>query len=77
MTVIVHTSGYLCDRDSYKKTFRLELNDGATICDLLNELKLDRRKKFAVFIDRKRQKDLGESVVDGTTVEIFSLIGGG
>jgi hypothetical protein len=45
--------------------------------DILDELKLDNGKKYAVFIDRKRRKNAGEPVVDGATVEIFSLVGGG
>jgi sulfur carrier protein ThiS len=75
--VSVHTTGYLLGRDQYRKNLELEIAEGSTIRDLLSELKIAELAKIAVFIDRERQKDLDRVLKADSTVEIFTLVGGG
>ena len=77
MKVYVNTTGYLCGRDQYKKNLELELPEDSSIADLLGELKLSRPKSLAIFIDHERVRVVDKKLRPDSTIEIFSLIGGG
>jgi len=53
----------------------MHLNEGATLKDLLRELKITR--KVAISVDDIQETDLTRKLVDGERVKIFSSVGGG
>jgi sulfur carrier protein ThiS len=53
----------------------MHLNEGATLKDLLEELKITR--KVAISVDDIQETDHKRKLVDGERVKIFSSVGGG
>ncbi len=53
----------------------MHLNEGATLKDLLEELKITR--KVAISVDDIQETDHTRQLVDGERVKIFSSVGGG
>ncbi len=53
----------------------MHLNEGATLKDLLRELKITR--KVAISVDDIQETDHTRQLVDGERVKIFSSVGGG
>ncbi|MEE8355811.1 MAG: MoaD/ThiS family protein, partial [Anaerolineales bacterium] len=53
----------------------MHLNEGATLKDLLQELKITR--KVAISVDDIQETDHTRQLVDGERVKIFSSVGGG
>jgi thiamine biosynthesis protein ThiS len=53
----------------------LELKEGATLADLLNELDISRR--VVISINGEHVSDRSQPLVDGDQVRIFSSISGG
>jgi sulfur carrier protein ThiS len=53
----------------------LQLDDGATIADLLNELGIERRAVISV--NDVQETDKTRRLIDGDEVKIFSSVSGG
>ena len=53
----------------------IQLNDGATIKDLLKELDINRR--VAISVNGVQEGDLSRVLLDGEEVKVFTSVGGG
>lgn len=60
-----------------KDKFQLELEEGATITDLLDHLKIEDRIYIVVLINGRRAYDEDEPLSDGAEVLIMAPTGGG
>ncbi|NLJ60138.1 MAG: MoaD/ThiS family protein [Firmicutes bacterium] len=60
-----------------KDKFQLELEEGATITDLLDRLKIEDRIYIVVLINGRRAYDEDEPLSDGAEVLIMAPTGGG
>lgn len=53
----------------------LQLDEGATLADLLNELEI--KRKVVISVDGVRESDKSRQLRDGDAVKIFSSVSGG
>jgi thiamine biosynthesis protein ThiS len=53
----------------------IQLTDGATLADLLNELDINRR--VAISVNGVQENDYSRRLVDKDLVKIFTSVGGG
>jgi len=53
----------------------LQLDEGATLADLLNELEI--KRKVVISVDGVRESDKSRQLRDGDSVKIFSSVSGG
>ena len=53
----------------------LQLNEGATLADLLN--KLDIKRRVAISVNGVHESDKSRQLRDGDTVKIFQSVSGG
>ena len=53
----------------------LQLAEGSTLMDLLNELDINRR--VAISVNGNQENDHNRELVDGDEIKIFTSVGGG